>query len=75
MKGFAFVAGENGKPDFQAKVKAVNTFGSAASFQTVFAGGDGVVAAEKARIQKEKDDFTKKVIVDSQNFIVNTREK
>ena len=31
--------------------------------------------AEKQRIQKEKDDFNKMVVVESQNFNVNTREK
>ena len=76
MKGFAFVPGENGKPDFQSKVKAQgNTFSNADYFKTVFISGDDMVAEELKMKQKLIDDFNKKVIVDSKNFIVNTREK
>jgi hypothetical protein len=52
-----------------------NTFSNADYFKTVFISGDDMVEEELKMKQKLIDDFNKKVIVDSKNFIVNTREK
>jgi hypothetical protein len=46
---------EDGKPDFTKMVKGVTTFGENKFFKTIFAGGDDVVAEEKANKQKEID--------------------
>ena len=69
MQGFAFVPGENGKPDFQAKVKSQRpTFSKKEYFNTVFISGDDMVKEEAEMRQKEIDDFNKKVVVANQHF-------
>ena len=76
MKGFQYVPGESGKPDFQSKIRSQGpTFSDADYFKTVFISGDDMVKEMAAQKQKEIDDFNKKVVVASQHFQVNTREK
>ena len=76
MQGFAFVPGENGKPDFQSKVKAQRpTFSQKEYFNTVFISGDDMMKELAEMKQKEIDDFNKKVVVANQHFQVNTMEK
>jgi len=76
MQGFAFVPGENGKPDFQAKVKSQRpTFSKKEYFNTVFISGDDMVKEMAEQKQREIDEFNKKVVVDNKHFYVNTMEK
>lgn len=76
QKALEFKAGENGKPNFQAKVKSEqNTFSKADYFKTVFISGDDMMKEEAEMKQKEIDDFKKKVVVDNMVFKVNTMEK
>ena len=47
LKGFQYVPGANGKPDFQSKVKAQGaTFSKKDYFKTVFISGDDMVKEE-----------------------------
>ena len=76
MKGFQFVIGQNGKPDFQSKVKSQRpTFSHKEYFNTVFISGDDMVKEMAAQKQKEIDDWRNKVVVADENFKVNTVEK
>ena len=44
LKGFQYVPGENGKPDFQSKIKQQRaTFSAPDYFKTVFISGDDMV--------------------------------
>ena len=64
---------EEGKQDFQRKVKGVTTFSDAKFFKTVFVSGDDMVAEENAIKQKELEDWNAKVIVANKHFAVNTK--
>lgn len=76
LKGFQYVPGESGKPDFQAKVKSQRpTFSNKEYFNTVFISGDDMVKEMAMQKQKEIDEFNKKVVVDNKHFLVNTMEK
>lgn len=76
MKGYQFVPGENGKPDFQSKVKAPGeTFSTKDYFKTVFISGDDMVKEEQEMKQKEIEAFNQKVVVDNKHFKVNTMVK
>lgn len=76
LKGFQYIPGQNGKPDFQAKVKAQRaTFSEREYFNTVFISGDDMVKELAEMKQKEIDDWNKKVVVANTHFQVNTREK
>jgi len=76
MKGFQYVPGQNGKPDFQSKIKSQGpTFSDKDYFKTVFISGDDMVKEIAEQKQKEIDDFNKKVVVANQHFYVNTLEK
>lgn len=76
MKGYQFVPGEHGKPDFQSKVKAPGeTFSNKDYFKTVFISGDDMVKEEQEMKQKEIEEFNKKVVVDNKHFNVNTMVK
>lgn len=76
LKGFAFVPGENGKPDFQSKIKVSRaTFSEADYFKTVFISGDDMVKEQLLDKQKEIDDWNKMVVVKNTHFYVNTKEK
>jgi hypothetical protein len=54
-------------------VKGVTTFAENKFFKTIFAGGDDVVAEEKANKQKEIDQFNEKLVVENKHFLVNTK--
>ena len=76
LKGFQYVPGQNGKADFQSKIKSQGpTFSDADYFKTVFISGDDMVKEIAEQKQKEIDDFNKKVVVANQHFYVNTLEK
>jgi|TARA_B110000285_G_C15121203_1_gene617253 hypothetical protein len=69
LKGFQYVPGQNGKPEFQAKVKAQRaTFSERGYFNTVFISGDDMVKEEAEQKQKEIDDWNKKVVVANNHF-------
>ena len=74
LKGFERNT-EAEKPD-PSKNKNKNEFFSDPDyFKTVFISGDDMVKEMEEMKKKEIDDFNKKVVVDSQHFNVNTREK
>ena len=76
LKGHDFIPGENGKPDFQSKVKARHTTLSHPDyFKTVFISGEEQMRQEEADRLKEIGDWEKKVVVDNKHFTVNTMEK
>ena len=76
LKGFAFAPGENGKPDFQSKIKAARaTFSEAGYFKTVFISGDDMVKEQLLDEQRARDAWNKKVVVKNTHFQVNTKEK
>lgn len=76
MKGFEFIPGANGKPDFYSKVKSQKpTFSNKEYFNTVFISGDDMMKEMAEDKQKLIDDFNKKVVVANQHFYVNTMEK
>jgi hypothetical protein len=76
MKGYQFVVGENGKPDFQSKIKVSGaTFSDADYFKTVFISGDDMVKEQLLDKQRAQDAWNKKVVVGNTHFHCNTKEK
>lgn len=64
---------DDGKADFQSKVKNVKNFSDPSYFKTVFISGDDMVKEMAEMKQKEIDDFENKVVVKNKHFYVNTR--
>lgn len=76
LKGYQFVPGENGMPDFQSKIKVQrSTFSAPDYFKTVFISGDDMVKEQAEQKQREIDEWNKKVVVKNTHFYVNTLEK
>ena len=51
----------------------MQTFSDAKFFNTVFIGGDDMVAEELADKKREVEEWKKKVVVENEHFFVNTK--
>lgn len=76
LKATIYKPEDDGKQDFQSKVKSQgSTFSDPSYFKTVFISGDDMVKEMQELKQKEIDDFNSKVVVANTHFKVNTRDK
>ena len=64
----AYNPADDGKPNFQQKVKGVTTFSEGAFFNTVFVSGDDMVAEEQAIKKRQIEEWNSKVVVDNKHF-------
>jgi len=61
------------KPEFNLNIPKVYTFGNKEYFNTVFLGGDDVIAEMEEAKKAELDWWKSKLVVDNPHFKVNTR--
>jgi hypothetical protein len=72
LNGKQYHPADEGKPEFQSKVKGPKDFSDPAFFKTIFISGqdmDKEIAEERKRQQEE---FEKKVVVANKHFYVDS---
>jgi len=61
------------KPEFNLNIKETGTFSNKEYFNTVFLGGDDVIAEMEEAKRADLDQWRSKLVVDNTHFKVNTR--